>query len=183
MTHTQTSCSAFNPNKVHTYSSEHTHTVNTHVEQWAAIYAAAPGEQLGVWCLAQGNLVVVLRVERALDIHSPHRQSLPARDSNPQPFDYEPDSLTIRPQLPLKSCMIIRNKSVIKDFTFKLFLLAKLQSILHNKAFSSEKVQHSIVLLHQKPSNHLDLFWLVIDAWSVHISLLIQKRLLLNWRK
>ncbi len=31
-----------------------THTVNTHPEQWAAIYAAAPGEQLGVRCLAQG---------------------------------------------------------------------------------------------------------------------------------
>ncbi len=42
----------------------HTHTVNTHThthththpEQWAAIYAAAPGEQLGVRCLAQGHL-------------------------------------------------------------------------------------------------------------------------------
>ncbi len=37
--------------------------------------------------------------ERALYIHSPHRQSLPARDLNLQPFDYESDSLTIRPQL------------------------------------------------------------------------------------
>ncbi len=34
----------------------HTHTVNTHPEQWAAIYAAAPGEQLGVRCHAQGHL-------------------------------------------------------------------------------------------------------------------------------
>ncbi len=34
-----------------------THTaVNTHPEQWAAIYAAAPGEQLGVQCLVQGHL-------------------------------------------------------------------------------------------------------------------------------
>ncbi len=34
-----------------------THTaVNTHPEQWAAIYAAAPEEQLGVRCLAQGHL-------------------------------------------------------------------------------------------------------------------------------
>ncbi len=32
-----------------------THTVNTHLEQWAAI-APAPREQLGVWCLAQGHL-------------------------------------------------------------------------------------------------------------------------------
>ncbi len=44
------------PSKVHTHSSEHTHTVNTHLQQWAAIYAAAPGEQLGVRCLAQGHL-------------------------------------------------------------------------------------------------------------------------------
>ncbi len=44
------------PIQVHTHSSEHTHTVNTHLEQWAAIYAAAPGEQLGVRCFAQGHL-------------------------------------------------------------------------------------------------------------------------------
>ncbi len=44
------------PIKVHTHSSEHTHTVNTHPEQWAAIYVAVPGEQLGVRCLAQGHL-------------------------------------------------------------------------------------------------------------------------------
>ncbi len=51
MTHTRNLCSAFNPSKVHTHRSEHTHP-----EQWAAIYAAAPGEQLGVRCLAQGHL-------------------------------------------------------------------------------------------------------------------------------
>ncbi len=41
----------------HTHSSEHTHThtVNIHLEQWVAIYAAAPGDQLGVRCLAQGS--------------------------------------------------------------------------------------------------------------------------------
>ncbi len=55
VTHTRNLCSAFNPSKVHTHSIEHTHTVNTHPEQWAAIYAAAPGEQLGVRCLAQGH--------------------------------------------------------------------------------------------------------------------------------
>ncbi len=56
VTHTRNLCSAFNPSKVHTHSSEHTHTMNTHPEQWAAIYAAAPREQLGVRCLAQGHL-------------------------------------------------------------------------------------------------------------------------------
>ncbi len=30
--------------------------MKTHPEQWAAIYAVAPGEQLGVQCLAQGHL-------------------------------------------------------------------------------------------------------------------------------
>ncbi len=29
--------------------------INTHLEQWAAIYAAAPGEQLEVRSLAQGS--------------------------------------------------------------------------------------------------------------------------------
>ncbi len=48
------------PIQVHTHSSEHTHTVNTHPEQWAAIYAAAPGEQLGVQCLAQGHVSRVI---------------------------------------------------------------------------------------------------------------------------
>ncbi len=52
-THTQNLCSAFNPSKC-------THTVNTHPEQWAAIYAAAPGEQLGVRCLVKGLTSVVV---------------------------------------------------------------------------------------------------------------------------
>ncbi len=40
-----------------THPSAHTQqwVVNTHPEQWAAI-APAPGEQLGVRCLAQGHL-------------------------------------------------------------------------------------------------------------------------------
>ncbi len=53
----------------------HTHIVNTHPEQWAEIYAAAPGEQLEIQCLAQGHLSYIQLV-----IHSPHLQSLPARD-------------------------------------------------------------------------------------------------------
>ncbi len=42
---------------------------------------------------------MVLKVERALYIHSPHLQFLPDRDLNSQPLDYESGSLTIRPQL------------------------------------------------------------------------------------
>ncbi len=39
---------------LHLIPSKCTHTVNTHPEQWAA-NAAAPGDQLGVRCLAQGS--------------------------------------------------------------------------------------------------------------------------------
>ncbi len=37
------------PKCTHTAVNTHTHTVNTHPEQWAAIHDAAPGEQLGPW--------------------------------------------------------------------------------------------------------------------------------------
>ncbi len=73
VTHTRNLCSAFNTSKC-THSSEHTHTVNTPPEQWAAIYAVEPGEQLGVQALLNGTSVVVLRVERALYIYSPYLQ-------------------------------------------------------------------------------------------------------------
>ncbi len=43
---------------------------------------------------------MVLKVERVLYIHSPHLQLLLARGLNSQSFDYESDSLTIRPRLP-----------------------------------------------------------------------------------
>ncbi len=59
VTHTQNLCSAFNPSKVQTHSSEHTHTHTpwTHTQSsGAAFYAEAPGEQLGVRGLAQGHL-------------------------------------------------------------------------------------------------------------------------------
>ncbi len=51
VTHTRNLCSALTHPKC-----AHPHTMNTHPEQWAAIYAAAPEEQLWVWCLAQGHL-------------------------------------------------------------------------------------------------------------------------------
>ncbi len=71
---THTAVHAHTQQCTHTHSSEHTHThtavnththtavnththtaVNTHPEQWAAIYAVAPGEQLEVRWLAQGH--------------------------------------------------------------------------------------------------------------------------------
>ncbi len=106
VTHTRNLCSAFNPSKcTHTaVSSEQTHTVNTHPEQWAAIYAAAPGEQLGVQCLAQGHL------SRGIDggererctFTPPTYNPCQTWDSNPQPLGYKSDSLSFRPRLPQK---------------------------------------------------------------------------------
>ncbi len=55
VTYTRNLCSAFNPSKcTHTVVNTHTHheqtpgAVGSHTD-------AAPGEKLGVWCLAQGS--------------------------------------------------------------------------------------------------------------------------------
>ncbi len=77
VTHTRNLCSAINPSKVHTHSSEHTHTVKTHPEQWAVIYVAAPGEQLGVRCLAQGHLSRGIEGEESA-VHSLPPPTIPA---------------------------------------------------------------------------------------------------------
>ncbi len=92
VTHTRNLSSAFNPSKCTLTA------VNTHLEQWAAILRR-PGSSWGIGALLKGlTSVVVLKVERALVIHSPHRQSLP--ESNRQPLGYKSNSLTIRPRLP-----------------------------------------------------------------------------------
>ncbi len=73
VTHTLNLCSAFNPSKcTHTaVRSEHTHTVNTHPEQWAAILLRHLGSSWGFGVLLKGlTSVMVLRVERVLVIHS-----------------------------------------------------------------------------------------------------------------
>ncbi len=99
--HTRNSCSAFNPSLVHTHSSEHTHTVNTHPEQWAAIYAAVPGEQLGVRCLAQGHLSRGIEGGRERCTFTPPTyNSCRPETRNHNLLGYESDSLTIRPWLP-----------------------------------------------------------------------------------
>ncbi len=46
----------------------HTHTVNTHPEQWA-VNAVALGEQLGIRCLGQGLLSRGIEGGEALYIH------------------------------------------------------------------------------------------------------------------
>ncbi len=77
VTHTRNSCSAFNPSKVHTHSSEHTHTVNTQPGAVGSHFMLRrPGSSWGLGALLKGTSVVVLRVERVLYIHSPHLQFL-----------------------------------------------------------------------------------------------------------
>ncbi len=65
VSHTRNLCSAFNPSKC-------THgAVNTHLEQCAA-NAAAPGEQLGIRCLAQGS-----QITRSIEAGEKTHYSLP----------------------------------------------------------------------------------------------------------
>ncbi len=93
VTHTRNLCSAFNPSKC-------THNVNTHPEQWAA-NVAAPGEHWGFGVLLKGlTSVVVLKVERTLVIHFPHRQFLPDPRFEHTTSGYKSDALCIRPRLP-----------------------------------------------------------------------------------
>ncbi len=76
VTHTQNLCSAINPSKVHTHSSEHTHCEHTPGAVGSHLCCSTRGA-VAVWCLAQGHLSRGIEVERALYIHSPHLQSLP----------------------------------------------------------------------------------------------------------
>ncbi len=108
------------PSNVHTHTAVNTPgAVNTHTP-WTHTRSSGqpfmlrcPGSSWGFGALLKGTSVVVLRVKRALVIHSPHLQSLPARDSNPQPLDYESDSLTIRPWLPTSHVKIVFNKYTV----------------------------------------------------------------------
>ncbi len=99
VTHTRNSCSAFTHPRC-THAAVNTHTLWTHTEQWAVIYAAAPGEQLRARCLSQGHLSRGIEGGESAVHSPPHLQFLPDRDSISQPFNPESDSLTIRPRLP-----------------------------------------------------------------------------------
>ncbi len=64
--------------------------MHTHLERWAAD-AAAPVEQLGVWCLAQGY-------------HLSRGQFLPEQRFKNTTSGYKSNALSIRPWLPLWAC-------------------------------------------------------------------------------
>ncbi len=67
--------------------------------------AHTPGSSWGFGALLQGlTSVVVLKVERTLVIHSPHRQFLSDLRLEPTTSGYKSDALSIRPRLPLYDC-------------------------------------------------------------------------------
>ncbi len=86
---------------LHLTHPDYTHTaVNTHSEHTRS--CGARGAVGGsVPCSRVSPQSWYWWVERALYIHSLHLHSCRTWDSNSQPFDYESDSLTIRPRLPL----------------------------------------------------------------------------------
>ncbi len=74
-------------NRIRTSESIPSPTVNTHPEQCAANAAAFGVKKMVFGALLKGlTSVVVLSVERALDIHSPHLQSLPDLRLEPATF-------------------------------------------------------------------------------------------------
>ncbi len=101
----------------------HLPILSAHTQQWTHTHTWSsgqsfmlrhPGSIWGFGALLKGASVVVLRVKRALYIHSPHLQSPQAPDSNPQPLDYKSDSVTIRPWLPPSICFCV----IFLCFTF-----------------------------------------------------------------
>ncbi len=86
---------------LHLTQGAHTRTHREHTPGAVGSQCCGAREQLGVRCLAlaQGHLVVILKLERALYIHSPHRKSLPDWDSNSQPSKFQLWLSTIRPRL------------------------------------------------------------------------------------
>ncbi len=111
LTHTCNLCSAFTHPSAHTQQWTHTHCEHTPGAVGSHLCYGTPGA-VGDRCLAQGHLVVVLKVERALYIHSTHRQYLPDRDSNSQPFDYESNSLQLGHDFPAAEVEVLGGQPV-----------------------------------------------------------------------
>ncbi len=74
VTHTRNLCSAFNPSKVHTHSSEHTHTVNTHSGQ--PFMLRRPGSSWEFSALLKGTSGIIEGGESA--VHSLPPPTIPA---------------------------------------------------------------------------------------------------------
>ncbi len=103
VTHIRNLCSAVNPSKVHTQSSEHTQAVGSHLCCGArgAVGGSVPCSRVSAQSWYWGWR------ERWL-FTAPTYNSCRTWDSNPQPLDYESDSLSIRPLLVLQLYLIKR---------------------------------------------------------------------------
>ncbi len=79
------------PSKVHTHSSEHTHTPWTQTWSSGQLFMLQhPGSSWGFGVLLKGTSVVILRRREHWTFTPPHLQFLLTRDSNSQPFDSLP---------------------------------------------------------------------------------------------
>ncbi len=127
VTHTRNVCSAFIPSKVHTHSSEHTHTPWTHTRSSGQPFMLwRPGSSWVFGALLKGTSVVVLKVERERWTFTPPTyNSCRTWDSNSRPLGYESDSLTSRPRLPIKHAQHKKKKEMHtnKQTTFSGFEL------------------------------------------------------------
>ncbi len=104
VTHTRNLCSAINPSKVHTHSSEHTHTPWTHTPGAVGSHlcCGARGAVGGsVPCSTVSPQSWYWRWRERCTFTPPTYNPCWTWDSNSQPLGYESDSLTIRPRLPL----------------------------------------------------------------------------------
>ncbi len=111
VTHTLNSGSAFNPSKVHTQWT-HTHTPWTHTRSSGQPVLRRPGSRWGFGVLLKGTSVVVLKVERALYIPTPHQQFTTC--------GLRVQLSTIRPQLPPLLCPLPSNiMKVKKKYTYQ----------------------------------------------------------------
>ncbi len=97
--HTRNLCSAFIPSKVHTHSSEHTHTRSS----GQPFMLQRPGSSWEVQCLSQGSHLShgIEGGRERCTFTPPTDNSCRTWDSKPRPLCYESDSLTIRPWVPL----------------------------------------------------------------------------------
>ncbi len=104
VTHTRNLCSAFIPSKVHTHSSEHTPgAVGSH------LCCGARGAVGGSVPCSRAPQSWYWRWRERCTFTPPTYNPCRTWDSNPRPLGYESNSLTIRPQLPLKKKGIFCN--------------------------------------------------------------------------
>ncbi len=115
-----------------------------------------PGSSWGFGALLKGlTLIVVLKVERTLIIHSPHQQFLPEPRSKPTTSGYKTDALSIRPRLPsIETVSVPRSRKYKKPP--KQFMSNKLIDVLQMKMNITQRNVSGYVCNHGSPSGERD---------------------------